>query len=62
MPQSRNNDSDLARIAKLEAELESLARQPARSSAEGTEIAYRVSELRRIIEYIRSGQANWGHP
>jgi hypothetical protein len=62
MAMSKNNESDLQRIAKLELELYHMERQPARSSAEGSEIACRCDELRRLIQTIRDGQLNVGHP
>jgi len=50
------------RIRQLQAELRSIASQPARSASERSEIACRVDELQRTIDLIRNDKLAVGHP
>jgi len=50
------------RIAKLQAELQSIAAQPVRGERERTEVADRVQQLKRDIELVQRGLFNPGMP
>ena len=62
MPQSRDNNADLARIAVLEREAASLEREACRNVAEASLRNDRVQSIRRLVELIKTGRIEWGHP